>query len=243
MTRHDGGIQLTRFTSAKALGLAAVGLVLIGVMTWLGLWQYSVYDDQQHADARAALAKPAVPLGALLGPDDAFPADGVSRPVRVSGTYLGGDQVYVRQLAGSAGRYAVTTPLVTSSGSAIMVVRGSSDSPNAAVPTGRVTVSGILEPSGESGRPPNASGVTNGLSISSLVNSVGPDLYSGYILLRSSDPEQSAELTPVTPPLPDPSRWSGVRNLLYACQWWVFAVFVVFMWWRMTEDLVSEPTT
>ena len=32
-------------------------------------------------------------------------------------------------------------------------------------------------------------------------------------------------------------RWAGIRNLVYAVQWWVFAAFVAFMWWRM----VSEP--
>jgi surfeit locus 1 family protein len=224
-----------RFLNSRALGLAVVGLVLMGVMIWLGLWQFSVYDDHQHADAQAALAKPAVPLDSLLGPDDAFPSDAVSRPVTVSGTYLAGDQIYVRNLSGSPHRYAVATPLVTGSGSAILVVRGSSETPSALTPTGRVTVSGVLEPSEDSGGSPNAAGVTQGLSISSLVNSIRPDLYSGYVLLRSSDPKQSPGLTPVTPQLPDPSRWSGIRNLLYACQWWVFALFVVFMWWRMTE--------
>ncbi len=224
-----------RFLNPRALGLAAVGLLLIAAMIWLGFWQFRVYDNHQHADAKAALAKPIVPLGALLGPDDAFPSDAVSRPVRVSGRYLPTNQIYVRHLPGAADRYAVATPLVTASGSAIMVVRGSSESPSAAAPAGRVMVSGILEPSGESGGSPNAARIADGLSISSLVNSVRPDLYSGYLVLRSSNPEQSPNLAPVTPPLPDPSRWSGLRNLLYACQWWVFALFVVFMWWRMTE--------
>jgi cytochrome oxidase assembly protein ShyY1 len=214
--------------------------VLIAAMAWLGLWQFGVYDNHQHAEAEAALARPVVPLGALLGPDDAFPSDGVGRPVRVTGTYLPQDQIYVQHLAGSPHRYAVATPLGTPNGSAIIVVRGSSDARGAAAPTGPVTVSGILEPSGESGGSPNAAGVTNGLSIASLVNSVHPDLYSGYLLLRSSQPEQSPTLTPVTPPLPDPSRWSGLRNLLYACQWWVFALFVVFMWWRMTEPAPTD---
>jgi surfeit locus 1 family protein len=210
--------------------------VLIAVMTWLGFWQFSVYDDQQHADAQAALIKPVIPLDSLLGPDDAFPSNGVGRPVRVSGTYLAHDQIYVQHLSGSSLRYAVVTPLLTAGGSAVMVVRGSSDTLGAAVPTGTVDVSGVLEPATDSGRPPNAAGVTELLSISSLVNTVRPDLYSGYVLLGSSEPAQSPRLTPVSPEPPAPSRWSGVRNLLYACQWWVFALFVIFMWWRMTED-------
>jgi len=37
-------------------------------------------------------------------------------------------------------------------------------------------------------------------------------------------------------PTPDPSRWAGIRNLLYAFQWWLFAGFVAFMWWRVVGD-------
>ncbi len=231
---------MRRFLNPKALALGAAGLVLMAAMVSLGFWQLSVYDDQQHADAQSALREPTVPLDTLIGPDDAFPSDGVSRPVMVSGTYLARDQLYVRHFAGSPGRYAVATPLVTATGSAILVVRGSTASPSAEVPSGRVTVRGILEPSGGIGSPPNASGLTNGLSIASLVNAIGPDLYSGYVLLRKSAPPQSPALVAVSPPLPDPSPWSGVRNLLYACQWWVFALFVAFMWWRMTGELATQ---
>ena len=106
---HGGGIALSRFLNTRALGLAVVGLVLIAVMTWLGLWQFSVYDNHQRADAQAALAKPEVPLDSLLRPDQAFAFDGVSRPVRVTGTYLAADQIYVRHLPGAPERYAVAT--------------------------------------------------------------------------------------------------------------------------------------
>ncbi len=232
---------MKRLWSPKALGLGAIGLVLMAAMGWLGLWQYHVYDDHQHAQAQAALEKPAVPLDSLLGPDDAFPTDGTGRPVTMAGNYRAGEQIYVRHLPGSPHRYAVVTPLVTSTGSAVLVVRGSSDRMGAAVPAGSVRVTGFLEPAQPLGQRPNASGVTDSLSIASLVNSVGPDLYSGYVLLTSSDPIQSPRLAPVEPQLPDPSRWSGVRNLLYACQWWVFALFVAFMWWRMTADLGPHP--
>ncbi|MEJ7628338.1 MAG: SURF1 family protein [Nocardioidaceae bacterium] len=231
---------MQRFLNRKALELALVGLALMAVMVALGLWQLSVYDDHQDSDAQAALSRPAVPLDSLLGPDAALTADGAGRPVTVSGRYLANDQVYVRKLAGSSRRYAVVTPLVTANGSAVLVVRGSRDMPSARAPVGPVTVTGILEPSGENAPEPDASGVTDGLSVSSLVNAVGPDLYSGYVLLQASNPQQSPRLAPVTPPLSDPARWSGIRNLLYACQWWVFALFVAFMWWRMTQDLVAE---
>jgi cytochrome oxidase assembly protein ShyY1 len=235
--RSGGSVH--RLVSPKAWALGAVGLVLMGVMTWLGLWQLHVYDDQQHDAARAALHRPEVPLDSLLGPDDAFPAEGTGRPVTATGTYLRTAQLYVRHLPGASQPYAVVTPLVTATGSAILVVRGAAATPGAAAPAGRVAITGVLEPARDSGRPPNSSRVTDSLSISGLVDSVRPDLYSGYVLLTSSTPHQRPSLAPVAPQLPNPSRWTGIRNLLYACQWWVFAAFVAFMWWRMTTDL--EP--
>lgn len=231
-----------RLLSLRALGLGAVALALMGAMAWLGRWQLSVYDDHQRGNAQAALREPPVPLETILGPDDAFPADGTGRPVTLSGRFIGAEQLYVRDLAGASRRYAVVTPLQTATGSAVLVVRGARDSLGAPAPRGRVTIRGVLEPSQGTRSPVDTRRVAAGLSVSSLVNAVTPDLYSGYVLLRSSTPAQHPALSPVTPPLPDPSRWSGVRNLLYAAQWWVFAAFVAFMWWRLTDDQASLET-
>jgi surfeit locus 1 family protein len=42
--------------------------------------------------------------------------------------------------------------------------------------------------------------------------------------------------------LPGADASTALRNLLYALQWWVFAAFVVFMWWRwLVEDVLTEP--
>jgi hypothetical protein len=46
--------------------------------------------------------------------------------------------------------------------------------------------------------------------------------------------------------LPEPSRFTGVRNLLYAFEWWVFGAFAGFIWWRWRRDAttaeVPSPT-
>jgi surfeit locus 1 family protein len=49
-------------------------------------------------------------------------------------------------------------------------------------------------------------------------------------------------LTQAQPPnLPGADASTALRNLLYALQWWVFAAFVVFMWWRwLAEDVLSR---
>lgn len=235
---------MQRLLSIRALGLGLVALALMAGMGWLGRWQFGVYDDHQRAQAQATLRQPVVPIDRLLGPDDAFPTGGAGRPVTLHGVFLAASELYVRDLAGAQRRYSVVTPLRTASGSAVLVVRGAVGALGASPPppTGQVSVRGFLEPSQSPGAPVNAQRVTDALSVSSLVNDVPVDLYSGYVLSQASEPSSVAAtgLASVRPTLPDPSRWSGVRNLLYACQWWVFAAFVAFMWWRVTDTRLLD---
>src|SRR5690349_15470806 len=124
-----------RLLTPRALGLAVVALVLMGAMVALGLWQLGVYDDHQHDDAAAQLERASVPLGELLGPDDAFPAAAVSRPVTMAGSYLADETFVVRDSASLDVPRAVVTPLRLDNGSAVLVVRGTDDTP---APSGRV---------------------------------------------------------------------------------------------------------
>lgn len=220
--------------TARALGLTVVALVLVAVMVALGWWQYGAYDDQRRDDARARLAQPPVPLDDVLGPDGAFPADAVGRPVTLSGRYDADAQIYVRGLGPA--EYGVAAPLVTATGSAILVVRGAAEGLSAPPPTETVRVEGVLEPSDAEGDALDARRVTDGIRISTLVEGFDRDLYGGYVVLTDSEPREP--LAQVPSPAPEPSAWAGIRNLLYAMQWWLFAGFVAFMWWRM----VSEPT-
>jgi surfeit locus 1 family protein len=221
----------------RVAGLSVLAAVLVAAMTWLGMWQLGVYDDRQHDDAATALAQAPVPLADILGPDDGITNDAVGRPVIVAGSYVAAEQFYVRELEGAHDTYAVVTPLLTSTGSAILVVRGSAAEPHADVPTGSVELAGVLEPSMSDGGPLDASRVTDGIRIPALLSSFSHDLYGSYVIAQESIPTDA--LTAVEPPLGNPSRWAGIRNLLYAVQWWVFAAFVVFMWWRIIRE--PEP--
>ena len=227
------------FLTVRALGLGLVALILMAAMVVLGLWQLGVYDDHQHDDAQAKLDRTPVPLDEVIGPDDAFPADGVSRPVTVSGRYLGDEQFEVRRGQTLGVPAAVVTPLETDNGSVILVVRGQGDIGQAA-PAGNVDVTGVLEPADAAGSSLDASRTTDGIRTAALVQDFKQDLYGGYVVLTRSDPAD--QLATITPPTPESSRWAGARNLLYAVQWWLFAGFVAFMWWRIvTEDADGIP--
>jgi cytochrome oxidase assembly protein ShyY1 len=166
----------------------------------------------------------------------------VGRPVTVTGEFVAADEVYVRDFDRDAAGLAHATPLRTDQGAAILVVRGWSEGVgDHAPPAGPRTITGVLEPSQANGSPIDDDRVAEGLRISALVPAFGYDLYAGYVVLDQDDPARMG-LAPLEPPLPDPSRWAGARNLVYAVQWWVFAGFVAFMWWRMVSETGSRRT-
>src|SRR5690242_12136500 len=91
----------------------------------LGRWQYDVWQHRRADNAASVLRMTPVPLDSVLGPDAAYPSTGLGRPVVVEGTWDSARTLYVagRVRAGRTGYWAVT-PVVTSSGSEIPVVRG-----------------------------------------------------------------------------------------------------------------------
>jgi cytochrome oxidase assembly protein ShyY1 len=231
---------IARLTTARALGWLVVALVVMAAMVAMGRWQFGVYDSHQRADAEAVLRRPAVPLDSALRPDQAFPGRSVGVPVVAKGRYDRHDQLYVRGFPGARDRSTVVTPLVTPSGSAVLVLRGSGAAgARTPAPAGPVRVTGVLEPSQAEAAALGPHRTTDGIWIAGLVSAVRPDLYAGYVVLTHSDPPET--LRPVAAPLPNPPRWTGLRNLLYAVQWWIFAVFVGFMWWRISTDDPGTP--
>jgi surfeit locus 1 family protein len=234
MTRR----RLPPYLAPKILGLTVLALVLMAGMTAMGVWQLDVYRQSQADDAAQAAKAEPVPLDSLLAPDQAFTAPADSRPVVAGGEY---DQ---QQIVVDRGpdRPWLVAPLVTDSGSAILVVRGLLAGPVAAAgtnlpppPSGAVRVVGSLQPS--EGRGNDANLTDNRvptLSTAQLIGDVSQDLYSGYIVLTDQTPPST--LPAATPPQPDASFTAGLRNLMYALQWWLFAGFVIFLWWRMVRE-------
>jgi surfeit locus 1 family protein len=228
------------------LGAAVLALVLVGIAGWLGLWQYHAWQSQRDAEAHDLTALAPVPLTDVMGSDDPFPAPDVGRPVEVSGDWLdGGFWVADRELDGRAGYWAVAPLKVDDA--AVLVVRGWAAEPDAALlaATGTADVTGWLQA-------PEGSLVTDDdpdddvfpeIRVADAVQRVDVDLYSAYVIGQEPAPGlQAAELEA----LPSPSRFTGVRNLLYAVEWWIFGAFAAFIWWRWRRDAtapeIASPT-
>lgn len=237
-----------RYWGVHLLMIAAVVATVL-----LGRWQLDVWREHRADSSNAVTRTAPVPLDDVLGPDAAFPADGVGRPVVVEGRWDPGHTVYVsgRVHDGRTGYWAVT-PVITASGSAIPVVRGWTGSPQEApaAPRGDAALVGLLQPSEETGTPDAnpRDDVLPEMSITDLLPRAPYDLYGGYVVATSRDvPTATAStgmsgLAAVTPAhLPGPDASTALRNLLYAFQWWVFGAFAIFMWWRwLQEDVLGR---
>ncbi len=223
----------------RLLALHAVALAALGAMVVLGVWQLGSYQQQhQNLAAERANAAP-VPIDDVLGPNEAFTAEADARPVTVAGSY-GDEQLLVD---GDDNRTPwLVTPLVTGNGSAVLVVRGRAGSTDDwPPPTGPVTVDGVLLPSQQAEpNAPQQPGVVPALNIARLVGSFDHDLYSGYVILTQQRPAAPDALPLVQPPDAEVPFTTGLRNLMYALQWWAFAAFALFMWWRIGRDLIRE---
>ncbi len=209
----------------------------------LGVWQLDRAQVRgASAEARhtaALVAAEPVALGTVLEPQTSFTGALVGRKVAVTGTYDADGQLLVpgRAHDGQVG-YLVLTPLRVSTADApvLPVVRGWVQSPSQAdvPPPGSVSVVGYLQASEQAGSGV-ADGQTEAISSPELLNAWGGPIYTGYLVVASSEPEQSSSVALLDPPT-RPGSGLNIQNLAYAAQWWIFGAFAVLLWLRMVRD-------
>ncbi|GEL96596.1 SURF1 family protein [Cellulomonas terrae] len=207
----------------------------------LGAWQLD--RAQVHGAAAAErrtaelVAVDAVPIDDVLVPQTTFTGELVGRKVAVTGTYDAGGQLLVTGRAhdGTTG-LLVLTPLTTTDGAVLPVVRGWVATPADAdaPPAGTVDVTGYLQASEQAGTGV-ADGQTDAISSAELLNSWGGPIYTGYLVVASSDPAQSGSVALLDPPTM-PGAGLNLQNLAYAAQWWIFGAFAVLLWLRLVRD-------
>jgi surfeit locus 1 family protein len=240
---EPAGIRALLRPGMVAVHLLAVAAVVVCLVA--GLWQFDVYRAEQDDERAERAAAPATPLTETLGPDEGITNEMVGVPVSAEGQYApAGQQVLVsgRTDDGRDG-YWVVSPLLLETGSAVLVVRGWTPSESAPpVPAAPVTVTGSLEPGEEPGADSDlgADRVIDSVRIPTLVGELPYDLYSAMVIRTAERPAPTDGLVPVDPTGPEVSWTEGARNLAYALQWWVFAAFAVFMWWRICADQLGR---
>ncbi|MCF3178330.1 SURF1 family protein [Streptomyces sioyaensis] len=234
-------------------GINVFAVLAIPLCIFMGSWQLSRFEDRvqshQQQEDRSARAKAAAarPLERLL------PVDTVTsgRQASARGRYDTAHQLLVpaRTLKDKYGErqgFYVLDLLRTDGGKALPVVRGwlpgdaGSKADTAKVPApprGEVTVTGALQASENQGTDgvQAGGGLPRGqlgmISAASLVNIVPYEVYDAWI--TQTDPQAPLHAVP-----PAAAEGSGLdlkafQNLGYTGEWFVFAGFVVFMWFRL----------
>jgi len=194
----------------------------------LGQWQLDRLDQRRASNA-TVVAHENAPVVAYeeVFDHEITDADAWQR-VTVTGTFDAQHQLQVRyRTDGQNSGWELVTPLLASDGRTVLVNRGfvvrpaSQDFPRdlPAPPAGEVRVVGFVQRN-EQGK---ANAVTPNVGTVRLINSdaigawLGREVVNGYIGLISVTPAQSAELTPIRPPVLDEGP-----HLSYALQWFAF---------------------
>ncbi|MEU7070812.1 SURF1 family protein [Streptomyces narbonensis] len=222
-------------------GINVFVLLAIPFCVFMGTWQLGKFEDRvdshQEAEQRpAASSSKAAPLATLLPVDK----ETSGRSAEARGRF--GEQFLVpqRELDGRPGSYVLTL-LKTDGGRSLPVVRGwlPTGAKAPAPPSGEVTVVGALQASENPGTKGahTAGGLPEGqlgmISAAALVNVVSEDVYDAWITLTDSP----AGLTPVPAEAAAGTSLDvkAFQNLGYTAEWFVFAGFVLFMWFRLVR--------
>jgi cytochrome oxidase assembly protein ShyY1 len=224
----------------------------------MGSWQLSRFEDRVDADraarkSSATAEQPAakaapVPLTTVLPETSSQVTTGTTgKIVAATGRYDAANQFLVpgRAIDGSGrtGCYVLAL-LRLDGGAALPVVRGwlpgSASSVRApGPPTGEVTVTGYLQApeTPETDGVDTSGGLPSGqlgmVSAASLVNIVPYDVYSAWISETPATAPMKA--VPYAAPAGGGLDLKAFQNLGYTGEWFVFAGFVVFMWFRLAR--------
>ncbi len=242
------------------IGLLALALAIAAVMSVLGVWQLDVYHSKTAKATASRAAGAPVPLQSLFSINDGLPSKAVGRRVTITGTWgPTADQLYItdRRL-GDRNGFWVVTPLLLDGGTgtgspsasgAVMIVRGwvpTTSDPATKPPAGRVELTGSVvssEAQDASGDDTKAR-ILQSLRIPTIVHLVDYRVYDAFVVMSSSTPPPAATGAPtIVPPPAPPTDHAGLRNVAYAFQWWIFALFTLWMWTRMVRDAHRDPAT
>ncbi|WP_344149192.1 SURF1 family protein [Nocardioides koreensis] len=237
-------------------GVHLLAVVLTAAAVGLGVWQYDAWQARRAAEAQDLTRVEPVALRSVIGPDDPFPGNRIGQPVILGGTWVPDGTVYVsgREQDGREGYWVVTPLAITGAHDpAIPVVRGWVSDPGRAPapPTGYGELVGWLQPPEGTGEadPDPGDDVLPQLRTADVIQHVDQDLYGAYAVVAdraapgkwpvgdraTNDGTTGLEHADLEQ-LPDAGRFTALRNLLYAIEWWFFAAFALFVWVRWIRD-------
>lgn len=223
-------------------GINVFVLLAIPFCVVMGSWQLGRFEDRvdSHREAERWPGQQEQVAAAHL--DELLPVDKETSGRQATATGRYGEQFLVpdRELDGRRGAYVLTL-LRTEGGKTLPVVRGwlAQGERVPAAPSGVVTVTGALQASETVGTDGvhTAGGLPRGqlgmISAASLVNLVPDDVYDAWVTLTKADSGLTA--VPASAPENSGLDLKAFQNLGYTGEWFAFAGFVLFMWFRLVR--------
>jgi cytochrome oxidase assembly protein ShyY1 len=218
------------------LALLLVAVIVGVACVELGLWQFRRYHERHDDNAiiRQHLAADPVPVDTVMSTDHGVSDEAEWTVVEATGQYDPGQTVTVRYRTRDGAPGAdVVVPIVTSSGTALLVDRGwiqtaanGSDVPDVPPPpSGTVTVTGWvrINATGDETEPDDRS--VRAISSTALSDTIPYPLYDGFVELTDEEPT-----TDPSPALAEPPDLSDGPHFFYGMQWFFFAVLAFGFW-------------
>ena len=229
-----GGLRF--LVSRRWLLFFAVVVLLAYACLLLGRWQWHRLTSTKSNNAiiRANERADPAPVDQVLRPGQDPPTEDQYRPVTATGRYDAGHTIIVRYQTDADGHSGVdvVVPLVTSSGTALLVDRGWLSTTNqgltdpSQVPppaSGTVTVTGSVRRDASGGAATVVDASTRAISSAQIQSAIGMPVYGGFVDLVHESPAPTTPLEPAE--LPD---LSNGPHFFYALQWWFFGLLALF---------------
>ena len=225
-----------RFLLSRRWALFALAVV---VLAWgasqLGQWQFHRLDERKQSNRIVAtnLDAPPVPLASVFSSERAPTPEDEWRRVTVHGRWDDQHTVVLKYQSRDEGPGVdVVTPLVTGSGTAVLVDRGwiataNSGASRPALPPvgdGQVTVTGFVRRDATGSATRVSALSTRAISSRAVSAAVPYPLYRGFLDLAQESPPPPKKLLAVE--LPDDT--SNGPHFFYGLQWWFFGALAVF---------------
>ncbi|HSE07388.1 MAG TPA: SURF1 family protein [Nocardioidaceae bacterium] len=200
----------------------------------LGEWQFDRLEAREKSNAvtERNLAADPVPVESALAVDEPVSAEEEWLRVTAQGEYAADRTVVVRyQTRDGQSGVDVVTPLVTESGTALLVNRGWLATDNVgttrpdvpAAPTGEVTVTGWVRADATGDSAAVADQSTRAVSSRTIGETLPFPVYGGFVELDSEMPSAPEPLGKVE----TPDLGEG-PHFFYGLQWWFFASLAMF---------------
>ncbi|RLV48764.1 SURF1 family protein [Nocardioides mangrovicus] len=231
-----------------------LAVAVLAVVAWrLGVWQFHRLDERRSENRTIVTNLAAAPLPAdeVLPVGRALPEADEWRRVTITGRWDDRHTVVLKyQTRKENPGVDVVTPLVTSSGRAVVVDRGWMVTQNngqerprtPTATTGQVTVTGYARVDATGGAATVHDLQTRALSSLEIGRATGHRVYRGFVMLTDQAPTPAVHLRgPELPAINDGPHF------FYGLQWWFFALLAVggfcyLAWDELRQRRATRPS-